>query len=544
MNDNNLSEYKVFFCHGIPPNRDLSIGQIYIWPTDNSWNDFIHKTHCNYVTKGANGDVVKGSILVALLSNQEGIKGQGLGNVEVNKIKPSAHFGDWYSLLPSMQEYRKIIQELGVEQGNFFLKSLNDLVYLQDKKSNSVLFLNALKSEAFSLSFMRNSEPFFAFNNASSLLQGLAFEEFNTLSKSFDLQFQLDGFQNKHEVFLKYSSDGIIPKRINVLIGKNGLGKSQTLNNFVRGALQQRGYKDTLTSRGERPSISRILAIGTPGETKHTYPEDKVRNLKLNYKRLLLTRNGKSRYGRGIGQSLLLLARNEELIGEEFRWDIFINALSKYFDVSELHLPSETQSEEKYIPLKRLPNGWNEQLRLEIWGSISNNAEPRLKKGESFHPLSSGQLSFFKFALLTCLHIENGSFLLLDEPETHLHPNLISDFVALLDYLLEQTGSYALIATHSAYFVREVPREQVHVFKSVEQGAIFITPPRLKTFGADVSAISHFVFDEDIDTSLTQKLVEKIKEKSLSFEEVFEQYRTELSNETLMLIRQQLEGDE
>ncbi|MHC5791870.1 AAA family ATPase, partial [Streptococcus pyogenes] len=86
---------------------------------------------------------------------------------------------------------------------------------------------------------------------------------------------------------------------------------------------------------------------------------------------------------------------------------------------------------------------------------------PTIAGQDDEYPLSSGQLSFFKFALLACLHIENGSFVLLDEPETHLHPSMISDFITLLDNILERTGSYALIATHSTYFVREVAREQV-----------------------------------------------------------------------------------
>ncbi|MBF4349710.1 AAA family ATPase, partial [Vibrio anguillarum] len=80
------------------------------------------------------------------------------------------------------------------------------------------------------------------------------------------------------------------------------------------------------------------------------------------------------------------------------------------------------------------------------------------------------------------------SFVLLDEPETHMHPNMIADFVGLLDQLLEDTGSQALIATHSAYFVREISREQVHVLLKNESDEISIVSPRLRTFGADIES--------------------------------------------------------
>ncbi|MBH9742078.1 AAA family ATPase [Vibrio vulnificus] len=154
--------------------------------------------------------------------------------------------------------------------------------------------------------------------------------------------------------------------------------------------------------------------------------------------------------------------------------------------------------------------------------------------------LSSGQLSFFKFALLACLHIENGSFVLLDEPETHLHPSMISDFITLLDNILEKTGSYALIATHSAYFVREVTREQVHVFKKFNNEEIQILNPRLKTFGANIGDISHFVFDEDYGNSLSQKVIRKANIKNFSYDDIKKKYGSILPTEMLQSIKVKL----
>lgn len=147
------------------------------------------------------------------------------------------------------------------------------------------------------------------------------------------------------------------------------------------------------------------------------------------------------------------------------------------------------------LPPDRLPQG-AEQRVLERFASIDVKKEPtRVVAGEGY-PLSSGEISFLKFAAQLSLHIENGS-LLLDEPETHLHPNFISRFVSLLDGLLEATGSAAIIATHSAYFVREVFREQVTVFSVDNDNMVRVQRPKLRAFGADVGAISYFVFGED-----------------------------------------------
>ena len=116
---------------------------------------------------------------------------------------------------------------------------------------------------------------------------------------------------------------------------------------------------------------------------------------------------------------------------------------------------------------------------------------------------------------------------------------MISDFVGMLDSLLEATGSQALIATHSAYFVREVSREQVHIFRVDNDDNISITSPRLRTFGADVESISQFVFMEDIDSKLTDKIYKKVKGQA--FESVEEVLSRELSLAALMDLRSRLE---
>jgi energy-coupling factor transporter ATP-binding protein EcfA2 len=95
---------------------------------------------------------------------------------------------------------------------------------------------------------------------------------------------------------------------------------------------------------------------------------------------------------------------------------------------------------------------------------------------------------------------------LFDEPETHLHPNLITEFMQLLHELLEITGSFAVLATHSAYVVREVPRSQVIILREAEPRQVVAITPRLKTLGADVGEISLFVFGDDLFARLVSRI--------------------------------------
>ena len=192
-----------------------------------------------------------------------------------------------------------------------------------------------------------------------------------------------------------------------------------------------------------------------------------------------------------------------------------------------------------YVPLLRLNNG-GEQAKLEIQAAVISNSDPMVHIDGDIFPLSSGQLAFIKFIVQACLFVENGTLVLLDEPETHLHPNFISQFIRILDRLLKLTGSIAVIATHSAYFVREVPRNQVLVFKEGSNGQVDIQNPRLKTFGADVGAISYFVFEDEITNGLVEDILEQFPKTQKERQLLLSELESELSADVVMFLRRKL----
>ncbi|HAI2272776.1 AAA family ATPase [Escherichia coli] len=437
----------------------------------------------------------------------------------------------FFTLLPDMQSYRDLYDGFGREGAELFLRTVNDLSQYKDTDEKWVR--KAIDTEVFKLGFMRNSEPFFAYHNANSIIIGEELKSDVAISNSLELKFQLDGFEELHQLSLKYNHQSIIPKRIFVLIGKNGVGKSESLKAFCRGALQ---YKDKglslVDDDGKRPLINRIIAIATPGETSNTFPPERRATQKLYYRRLNLTRKGTH----NIGDCLVQLARSADEIGENTRKNLFLDSLYQAgLDPRNIFLQLKN---ERTINLWSFLQGNGEQDSLMRWASIEHNLDPKLKRGDGLYPLSSGQLTFFKVALLSCLFIENGTFVLMDEPETHMHPNMIVDFIGLLDFLLEKTGSQALIATHSAYFVREVSNEQVAVL-SISDHRLVTDKPRLPTFGATVDSISQFIFQEDTEIRLSEKLYDRVKGKS--FSDVEEQLGNEISLSALMRLKRMME---
>ena len=442
----------------------------------------------------------------------------------------------FFTLLPDMEEYRKIVRVCGPKKAQLLLASINDMVIHKSIKTD--WFDEAVESDIFKLRILLRSGSFYAFHNAESLLSGLINEDISGISKSILLKFQLDGFKNEHKIELKYESDSIIPKRINVLIGKNGVGKSQALTKFSRLALQMTNEQGTLKdtdSRDGRPMINRMIAIATPGETINTFPGERVNQQKIFYRRLSFARGSRAKQSRGITETLIQLSRNDESVKGKNQWNFFWDAISTCLPVESIGIVNKSGY---FTPLHDFEVLDDSESTARFISEFDRNAEPKFRGESSISPLSSGQLTFFKFALQCSLYIENGSFVLMDEPETHLHPNMISDFVAMLDSLLEATGSQALIATHSAYFVREVSREQVHIVRVDKEGYVDIAESRLRTFGADVESISQFVFMEDIESKLTDKIYQRLK--GTKFESVEKSLSDELSLAALMDIRTRL----
>lgn len=532
--------------------------EIIIFPDKDNWNDFGHRIKCNFVINHASkkNEIYRDTIFFGfqLKKNKEIsnintdssiISTNELKNLSsiFNETKENSlskeNMPDFFTMLPNMQSYRKLVHFYGVKLANELLLIMNDLVVRKQKNKHDEWVKNAIETSVFKFGFMRNSEPFFAYSNADSILNGLTEEKFDNISNNLTLTFKLSNFANEHNINLKYSHNSLIPKRINILIGKNGLGKSQALNKFCRSALRYKNEEHFLideNSFGSRPMINRLLAIGTPGETSNTFPVERLSSQKLYYRRLNLTRNNRTSNSRNTIELLVQLARSEEYIGDSDRWNIFVTSLNKAFENITISLLLKNGS---YCSINDLDKNRGEAHRLELFSNLDYSSEPFVFSEGTHSPLSSGQLTFFKFALLSSLFIENGSFVLMDEPETHMHPNLISDFINLLDFLLEKTGSFALLATHSAYLVREVSREQVHVFKVDEEKNISIVQPRLRTFGANVDRISEFVFEDNIENKLIEKILRKIKNRS--FNSIDDEIGNEISLPSLMAIKRYIE---
>lgn len=515
-----------------------------IVPSESDWNDFGYRTQVDVRIRfsGEESEYSTAAFIGFITTSQDSPNGLILLEKLLQEAGDQAETSisqEFFTMLPSLEAYRRIVKDLGTNRSIEVLKAMKDLVTLNEFKINTKLPDQASKTDIFLKSFVRNSESYFAYKNAGPILRGLEFEEFHRLSKSISIKFQLPNRQNAHDLTFRFDHEADLPKRIAVIIGKNGVGKSQTLGRIVRAALE--GDESLLDGdTGDRILVNRILAFAPTNETGSVFPGDRRKRPRVWYRRFSLNRSGALRKKDGVADYVLQVARSNEYIGNRSRWDIFLEAMEAIENWEQICLPVRNR-EQSPIPLNKLWYG-GEMRTLEKFAAIDIRKEPVRVIAGSSYPLSSGEISFVRFAAQASLNVENGSLLLLDEPETHLHPNFISQFVKLLDNLLSKTGSAAIIATHSAYFVREVFREQVTVLRNDQNGHIKIEKPSLRTFGADVGAISYFVFGEDEPSQLAATVEDRLRSRFNTWNELYSIYKEELSLEMLGSLRESMEA--
>lgn len=460
-----------------------------------------------------------------------------LMNGTTSELTVTAHESHpFFTMLPTLHDYRELVRDLGQVVAGKLLLALNDLVALRELRSTSNIPAAAANTQVFQKSFVRTAESYFAFKNAGPILRGVESEEFGRMSQSIRVRFQLAGKRNAHQLVFRFDHKADLPKRVSVVIGKNGVGKSQALSQIVRALLAGDSNSLNEADSSQRVLVNRLLAFAPTNESASVFPSDRRKKAKVWYKRFALNRGGGGRRGPGVADLVVQVARSKAYVGDVSRWRIFLAAIEAIADWEQICLIRKDNAKSP-LPIVSLRQAAGEDELLEQFNSIDEKKDPvRMVEGDSY-PLSSGEISFLRFASQASLFVENGSLLLLDEPETHLHPNFISHFVSLLNNLLAQTGSAAVIATHSAYFVREVFREQVTVLRIDEDGLVRSEPLRLQTFGADVGSISYFVFGEDEPSKLAAEVEERLLSRYQSWNQLYAAYKDELSLEMLGSLR-------
>ncbi len=132
--------------------------------------------------------------------------------------------------------------------------------------------------------------------------------------------------------------------------------------------------------------------------------------------------------------------------------------------------------------------------------------------------------------------VEEKTLVLFDEPESHLHPPLLSALVRSLSELLHDRNGVAIVATHSPVVLQEVPRSCV--WKITRSGlASSWSRPEVETFGENVGLLTREVFGLEVAQSGFNALLQQEVEANASYEGILDVFNEQVGYEGRAILR-------
>lgn len=133
--------------------------------------------------------------------------------------------------------------------------------------------------------------------------------------------------------------------------------------------------------------------------------------------------------------------------------------------------------------------------------------------------------------------VDERTLVMIDEPEGHLHPPLLSAFIRSLSRLLVSRNGVAIVATHSPVVLQEVPRSCT--WKLRRTGRISVAErPTMETFGENVGVLTREVFSLEVTrTGFHKLLVDAVFHRHLTYDQALIYFGGQLGAEAKAIIR-------
>lgn len=110
-----------------------------------------------------------------------------------------------------------------------------------------------------------------------------------------------------------------------------------------------------------------------------------------------------------------------------------------------------------------------------------------------FPNMSTGEKALFISFTETALYVQEASLVLLDEPESFLHPPLLSSWIRTLSDLVSSLNGVVIVATHSPIVVQELPKQTVNIIEKYGD-SIIVRKPNIESFGETLGVLINEIF--------------------------------------------------
>lgn len=445
-----------------------------------NWDDYGYKTTFHvtlHVSTDESHDLGSIKIIEA---------GRTSGYTEMPK-RPFFKLPAGHASLGADLDYYETLYKLGRDVFEPYFRGLRDVAFDDEIKASIE------DSEAYRVSLLRFGGAERTIGDAARLLRAPTLPT-KRRSAGFRVKFKTRVAQrsNAFTVDFDFRRRGRLPNRINALIGYNGTGKTRLLSNL---AIVASGYgygskKDVLDDAAGRfvgiaPPFKTVVVVSysafdtfvIPGRTEAEKERLQERGEIFGY--VYCGLRERSDDDALNGEQAYRLRTPAEIEAE------FLSALERVRQANRLENLLEILK-----PLLRDPSF----QRIGLTQLYANRDDEEL--GELFRGLSSGHKVVLKIVTELTAHISGSepTLVLIDEPETHLHPPLLAAFLKSVRACLEAFDGYAIIATHSPVVLQETPAKYVQVLRRAADQSRVVAPS-VETFAENIGVITQEVFN-------------------------------------------------
>tara|TARA_R110002073_G_scaffold3998_1_gene26933 strand:- start:1906 stop:3432 length:1527 start_codon:yes stop_codon:yes gene_type:complete len=450
--------------------------------------------------------------------------GHDLGHVKIGFVGQKKHepthsslkrriqrLPDKYFSVGTSNEYYSTLLELSQKDRDSVLVALNDIAF-----NESHLNL-ASDEEVFSTSLLRDVSLSEIKGQFVRLLQG------ETLLSNFEFIYrrpeesELSQIKMDFEVVARSEPS----TNIHAIIGRNGSGKTTILNDIIRSVndkedLDPRLYEQDVFE-DEQPIkadyFSTLISVSFSAFDHFDPPDDQSDPSK-----------GTCYYYVGLKDPADLgRLRSHEALHEDF-----LSALEDCIRQDDRRVAWVNS-----IRALESDKNFND---MELTDLVDLKGEERRDRAlYLLENMSAGHTVVLLITTRLVSRVAEKSLVLIDEPESHLHPPLLSAFVRALSELLTKRNGVAIIATHSPVVLQEVPKSCV--WKLMRSGiAGSQVRPSLETFGENVGVLTRDVFGLEVSSSGFHKLLQQFVDGGANYEDVLDRLNGQLGQEGQALL--------
>lgn len=459
----------------------------FILETDN-WDDFGHKV--NFGLTFINREGKRQDIGPVKILQREGSDPEQFAVALTTQPPPTfSELEDSFISLGQDDDYYKRLGELFAENVDSVLLALRDIAWqptLAEPFETTTAFRNAL---------MRHNGAHRARRFGRAWALGQPFSE----QLSFRYIGKVEGAEHPIEVSIAFDGKDDLPGRAVGIIGRNAVGKTRLLANLGNDLAQ----------------ISRTSAEKV-NERESRFPD------------------GRPLFNRIIAISYSAFDRFKRPPSDESSSYIYCGIRNERGTISQATLIDTYLSNQTRIRNRSRGDEWTNHMQT-ILGDLSDNLTTSLRAeiadpnrdDHALSSLSSGQSILCHFVTALLAWIQPNTLVLFDEPETHLHPNAVASLFVILNDILKNYDSYAVVATHSPVVIQEIPSKRVIVLRRT--GNLTVAEPlQLESFGESITELTRHVFETVEVDSLYRRTLKRLSTRE-SAEEILAKFGKGLS---------------